>query len=115
MTVPSDLPTGVPTGGKPINLSQLQSEIVASGVPLADGIGMADELDVIFTYDADGVPADFDPADVPAIQNVIAAHVAMRDETDAEYAAEFATAGNTRKTQINGILNGLTPRDQVPM
>ena len=109
-----DLPSGVPTGGLPINLSQLRDEMATAGLSV-DGLGMADDLDVIFTYDAGGLPADFDPADVPAVQTAIANHVAMRDKTDAEYQAEYATANTQRKATINAIVTGLQPREQVPM
>jgi hypothetical protein len=41
----------------------------------------------------------------------------MRDKTDAEYSAEFQDPNTTaaRKQQIRDQMNGLEPREQVPM
>jgi hypothetical protein len=105
---------GVPTGGKAINLGQLQAELVIAGLTL-NGLGLAG--DQVYTYDASGEMADFAPADQPTVDQVIAAHVAMRDTTDAEYSAEFQTPGTTveRKQEIRDIMAGLLPREQVPM
>ena len=81
------------TGGKPINLMQLQTEIEAAGVMVSPGLGTID--DYVHVYDADGLPADFAEADQAAVDAAIAAHTAMRDKTDQEYATEFQAAGTT--------------------
>jgi hypothetical protein len=106
--------TGVPTGGKAINLSQLQDELVAAGTSVA-ALGMANAC--VFTYAADGIPADFAAADEAAVEAAIGSHVAMRDKTDAEYSAEFQDPNTTaaRKQEIRDITAGLLPREQVPM
>jgi hypothetical protein len=109
-----ELPAGVPTGGKPISLAQLEQEIVAAGASMLHGLGMAEELGVIFTYDG-AEPSDFDPADVPLVEGAITAHVAMRDKTDEEYQLEFATATTSRRGEINSIMTGLLPREPVPV
>jgi hypothetical protein len=90
--------------------------MVAAGVGVAEGLGMADDLQIIFTYDG-AVPADFPAADVPQVESAITSHVALRDKTDEEYAAEFQNPAttNARKTTINNIMSGLVPREQVPM
>ena len=105
---------GVPTGGKPINAAQLQTELQTAGVDVA-GLGMSG--DMIYTYDATGQPADFMAAQQPLVEQTIANHVAMRDKTDAELAAEFQTSGTTaaRKQEIRDMQSGLMPREQVPM
>jgi hypothetical protein len=107
--------TGVATGGKPINLSQLQGELEAAGVDCSPGLGSSDDL--VYTYAADGTPADFPTADQPTVDQVIAEHVGMRDRTDAEYAEEFQNPATTpeRKQEIRDITAGLMPREQVPM
>lgn len=107
----TEAPVGLPAGGRPINLSQLEAEINAQGVAL-QGLGMID--DWIFKY-ADGAPADFSPADTPIVQQAINAHVAMRDKTTQELAAEFQASGTTaaRKQEIRDMQNGLAPMEQV--
>jgi hypothetical protein len=107
-------PLGVPTGGKPINLAQLQAELEIAGVDVS-GLGMADDL--VYTYDVDGLPADFTADKQPVVQQTIADHVAMRDKTDAEYSAEFQNPATTpaRKQEIRDITAGLLPREQVSM
>lgn len=104
---------GQSTGGKLINLSQLESELSNAGV-LANGLGMTE--DVVYTY-ASGQPADFPSADQATVDHVISDHVAMRDKTDAEYSAEFQDPATTadRKQEIRDITAGLLPREQVPM
>ena len=100
---------GVPTGGKPINLRQLEGELGTAGVTV-NALGMGDDL--VYTYDSEGVPADL-PAGSDA---VIDAHVAMRDKTDAELSAEFqATTDPARRQEIRDMQAGLIPREQVPM
>jgi hypothetical protein len=71
----------------------------------------------IFTYDASGQPADFAEAASGAVDQAIAAHLAMRDKTDAEYATEFQDANTSpaRKQEIRDITGGLLPREQVPI
>lgn len=105
---------GKSTGGKPINLAQLEAEFEAAGV-VVSGLGIAE--DTIFTYDGDGEPAGFPSAQDAVIDQVVADHVAMRDKTDAEYSAEFQDAQTTpeRRQEIRDITAGLLPREQVPM
>lgn len=107
--------TGQRTGSKPVNLGQLEHEINVAGVPTPAGMGLGDEL--VYTYDATGVPTDFLSSQQPLVDQVIADHVAMRDKTDAEYATEFQDAATTpeRQVEINHIMTGLMPREQVPM
>ena len=103
---------GEPTGGKPINLSQLQGELKTNGVDKA--LGMSNEL--VYTYDGEGAPADFSPADQSKVQQAITKHVGMRDKTDAELSAEFqATTDPARRQEIRDMQSGLIPREQVPM
>ena len=54
---------GVPTGGKPINLRQLEGELGTAGVTV-NALGMGDDL--VYTYDSEGVPADL-PAGSDAV------------------------------------------------
>ena len=108
--------TGRAVGGKPINLSQLQDELVAAGRNYTEpGLGFAD--DQVYTFEAGGQVADFPSADQALVDQVIAAHVAMRGKTDAEYAEEFQAAGTTaaRKQEIRDITAGLLPREQMPI
>jgi hypothetical protein len=102
-------------GGKAINLVQLKTELAAAGVAVEPGLGIT--ADYVHAYDSEGVPADFPEASRPTVDQVIAAHVAMRDKTSEEYAAEFQAAGTTaaRKQEIRDIQNGLLPPEQVPM
>jgi len=106
---------GRSTGGKPINLSQLQDELVAGGVATGDGLGMSGEY--VYAYDASGLPSDFDEAQRATADQVIADHVGMRDKTTEEYADEFQAEGTTaaRKQEIRDIQSGLLPPEQVPM
>jgi choline dehydrogenase-like flavoprotein len=106
---------GRPTGGKPINLKQLQSELVTDGVGIGPGLGL--HADYVYTYDADGQPADFAPSDQHKVDRWIADHVAMRDKTDAEHSTEFQNPAISpeRKQEIRDILAGLLPREHVPM
>lgn len=111
---------GRPTGGKPINLSQLQDEIETAGVAVAPGLGMISTSDgstYVHAYNADGTPSDFPSADQAAADAAIAAHVAMRPKTDAELSAEFQQPETTpaRKQEIRDMQSGLMPREQVPM
>ena len=105
--------TGVVTGGKPINLSQLRDELAGQGLE----VGLGSHDDMIYTYDDQGQFADFTSAQQPTVEAAIANHVAMRDKTDAELAAEFQTPGTTaaRKQEIRDMQSGLMPREQVPM
>jgi len=105
---------GRSTGGKPINLHQLEGEIATAGVSIA-GLGM--EQAMIYTYDSQGQPADFAAADQATVDQAIADHVALRDKTDAEYATEFQDSSTTaaRRQEIRDITAGLLPREQVPI
>ena len=100
---------------KPINLSQLQDELLVAGVACTAGLGMASGL--IYTYDTHGQPSDFPTEQRAAADQVISDHVAMRDKTSAEYAAEFQDPSTTleRKQEIRDIQSGLLPPEQVPM
>ncbi len=102
---------GQSTGGKPINLRQLQGELEAAGVDVTAGLGMSEQA--VYTYDADGQPVDF--ADQQTVDQAIAGHMALRDKTAAEYATEFQNPAATpaRKQEIRDIQNGLMPPEQV--
>jgi hypothetical protein len=104
---------GQSTGGKLINLSQLEGELHTAGVQTA-GLGMGDDL--VWMYDQ-GTAVDFAAADQPTVDQVIADHVAMRPKTDAELSAEFQDPNTTpaRKQELRDQMSGLTPREEVPM
>ena len=115
---------GQATGGKAINLSQLQGELEAQSVDVGRGLGTDSEF--VFRYlgaipenegEAVAHPADFLPPEQATVDQAIADHVAMRDKTDEEYAAEFQDPNTTavRKQEIRDITAGLLPREQVPM
>lgn len=110
----TDAPVGLPSGGRPINLSQLEGELNAQGVA-PDGLGMTEEW--VYPYDENGAPTDFTPEETPIVQAAINAHVGMRDKTDAELAEEFQDPNTTpaRKQEIRDEQAGLIPREQVPM
>jgi hypothetical protein len=103
---------GVPTGGKPITLGQLEGELNAAGVTMS-GLGMSDEH--VYTYDAAGQPADFETGARSTVDQIVADHIALRDRTDEEYATEFQDAATTavRRQEIRDITAGLLPREQV--
>ena len=96
--------------GKVVNLVQLQYELAAAGIPV---VALGATGNDLHTYTAVGEPLDLPDTAAP----VVAAHVAMRDKSDVEYATEFQSAGTTatRQQQIRDILAGLLPRDKVPM
>jgi hypothetical protein len=98
---------------KPINLTQLQVEINAVGVMTPSGLGA--DAALVYTYDAEGQLGDFAAADQAAVDAAIAAHIALRDKTDEEYAAEFQDPATTavRRQEIRDITGGLLPREQV--
>jgi len=106
---------GQNTGSKPINLHQLEDEIVAAGVTVSYGLVMTDGF--VFTCGADGISTDFPSGDQPTVDQAIANHVAMRDKTGAEYAEEFQNPETppARKQEIRDIQNGLMPPEQVPI
>jgi len=100
------------TVSKPVNLIQLQGEMQAASVPINQGLALHDDT----LYDVvDGVQADF--SNEAAAQAALDAHVALRDKTDEEYAAEFQDSSTppARKQEIRDITAGLMPREQVPM
>lgn len=105
---------GQPTGPKPINLGQLQIEIQTAGVSVTS-LGMSDQR--VYTYTQIGQPADFAAAAQPTVDQCIADHVAMRNKTSADYAAEFQDPNTSvaRKQEIRDIQNGLLPPEQVPI
>lgn len=106
---------GRSTGGKPINLAQLQSELEANDVDCSAGLGMSEDL--VYSYDDAGAPAEFPSGEQTVVDQCIADHVAMREKTDAEYSAEFQDPETSpeRKQEIRDITAGLLPREQVPM
>lgn len=114
MTVPTAPTAGRSTGGKPINLSQLQQEIIAAGVSVT---GLSLVVDTVSTYDANGALSDFAVADQPVVDQVIADHVALRDKTPEEYSEEFQNPSTPpqRKQELRDITAGLLPAEQVPM
>jgi len=106
-------------------LSQLQNELVAASVPVANGL-LIDASSpepmppgdlhqppgaTLFALDAQAQKTDL----APAAQAIVDAHVALRDKTDAEYAAEFQDPATTavRRQEIRDITGGLLPREQV--
>lgn len=119
--------TGVNVGGLTLNLSQLEAELAAEGVSVngLTTLGPDQEMPrapedvahpsgtVLFTHDNQGALVDLPTG----AESVVSAHVPMRDKTDAEYAAEYQDSATTaqRRQQINAIMTGLLPRDQVPM
>jgi hypothetical protein len=112
-TAPASI--GRSTGGKPINLAQLQTELAAAGVDVGAGLGLTEAY--VHSYGFEGEPADFPEAEQATVDQTIAAHVAMRDKTSAEYATEFQNPDTppARKQEIRDIQNGLLPPEQVPM
>jgi hypothetical protein len=117
----------IDVAGRYINLAQLQTEMAAAGVqtpngllyvgpssptPSAVGAPLATGT-LLFMYDDQNTPTDL-PTGAAA---VVDAHVAMRDKTDAELAAEFQNPDTTavRKQEIRDMQSGLLPREQVPM
>lgn len=105
------------TPPKPINLEQLQAELRAAGGP-SDALWMTgDPPEDIGTYVLDGSASEFASDAQPIVQQVIADHVALRDKTDAELAAEFQDPNTTavRKQELRDMQAGLLPREQVPM
>jgi hypothetical protein len=106
---------GQATGGKPINLTQLLAELETASVDCSAGLGLAQ--DYVYTYDNGGQPADFPAEQQATVDSVIAAHTALRDKTDEEYALEFQNPATTaaRKQEIRDQQSGLLPREQVPM
>jgi hypothetical protein len=99
---------------KPLNLSQLQAELGAASINVtALGTQAEEGTTYVFTYDAEGLPADMPEGS----QAVIDAHIAMRDKTDAELSVEFQDPNTTavRKQEIRDQMSGLLPREQVPM
>lgn len=110
--------TGRSTGGKVINLHQLNQEMVTAGLQAVappSGLGMAEGY--VYTYDADGMPADFAAGDQATVDQCIASHTAMRDKYTSEYSAEFQDSNTSvaRKQEIRDIQNGLLPPEKVPM
>ena len=106
--------TGIQKTGKPVNLEQLRGEIQTRG---ASATGLGSDFDYVYTFDAEGMPADFSTADQPIVVQALTEHVAMRDKTTAELSAEFQASGTTaaRKQEIRDMQNGLMPMEQVPM
>jgi hypothetical protein len=107
---------------KPINLSQLEQELQGAGVATGTGLGMHQPGEdepagptTVFLYDAGSAAKDFSSSDQAAVDQVIADHIALRDVTDEEYAAEFQDAATTaaRRQEIRDITSGLLPREQV--
>jgi hypothetical protein len=104
---------GRDTGGKSINLAQLQEELEVAGMDVSAGLGLLE--DQVHTYDDQGAPADFASVDQAAVDQAITDHIALRAKTDEEYAEEFQDAATTavRRQEIRDITAGLLPREQV--
>jgi len=92
-----------------INLDQLSGEFRAAGLPGQLFL----EADDLTAVEADGSRRDLTAQE----EGLVNAHVAMRDVTDAEYAAEFQNPSTTaaRRQEIRDITAGLLPREQVPV
>jgi hypothetical protein len=110
--------SGLDVTGKPINMGQLQDELAAASVPVPNGLGMTGPSEhsptvELHTFDGAGEAAALPAAAEPVVE----AHVAMRDKTSAEYAAEFQNPATTaaRRQEIRDIQNGLLPPEQVPV
>lgn len=117
----------IDVSGQVINLSQLQDEFMSASIPIEYGLLIDGRSDqpvesgdlhqppgaMLFALDADAQKTDLPPE----AQAVVDAHVAMRDKTDAELAAEFRAPGTTpaRKQDIRDMQSGLLEREQVPM
>lgn len=103
---------GIASGGKPINLGQLQGELASAGVSV-EALGLS--ADRVYSYDAQGQPTEFASADQAAVAQAITGHMALRDKTDAEYATEFQNPATSaaRKQEIRDITAGLLPREQA--
>ena len=96
---------------KPVNLSQLQQEMVTAGVPINQGL----ILEGTTLQDVQGGPAT-DFRDEAAAQAVVDAHQALRDKTDAELTTEFQASDDpARKQDLRDMISNLLPREQVPM
>ena len=104
---------GRPTGGKAINLSQLEAELNAAHVPTPRHIGL--QGDFVVQYSPNGQPSDFPPGQQARADQVIAEHVAQRDRSHAEYQAEYTDPATSleRRVEIQAALLGLLPREQV--
>ena len=110
----TDTAVGISVGAQPVNLAQLEDELDAAGITV-NGLGMSEGY--LHTYDENGDVVIFMGSQQARVNQVLDAHVAMRDTTDEEYAAEFQAEGTTaeRKQTIRDITAGLLPREQVPM
>lgn len=118
---------GLDVSGKVINLSQLRAEFDAASVAVPHGLtiqgpdqptGTPPDIHLpsgsrLFTYNEQHVPSDLPSG----AQVVVDAHVAMRDKTDAELAAEFQDPNTSpaRRQEIRDMQSGLLPREQVPV
>jgi hypothetical protein len=82
---------------------------------VGNGLGLTN--DQVYPYDGQGQATDFPAAEEPTVEQVIGTHVAMRDKTDEEYAAEFQDPNTApaRKQEIRDITAGLIPRETVPV
>lgn len=103
---------------KKMNPDQLFAELKAAGVdpttvvlhsPPAVAQSIQPDSTMLGSFTAQNA------GDVAAIQTVIANHVPMRQQTNAEYRAEYPTATVARQTTIRQILIGLQNRDLVPL
>ena len=117
---------GLDVSGRVINLPQLESEMATANVSV-HGLTVqgpdqqpSNSQDahfppgsMLFTHDEQGAPINLPSG----AQAVVDAHVALRDKTDAELAAEFQDPNTTpaRRQEIRDMQSGLTPREQVPM
>jgi hypothetical protein len=115
--------------GRLITLHQLEAELIAAGVAVPNGlviVGAWPPGQQAPTGSAIqppgtqllGVAPDQQYIELPPeAESVIDHHVAMRDKTDAEFAAEFQLPETTpaRKQELRDMQAGLLPREQVPM
>jgi hypothetical protein len=106
---------------KYMNPMQLHDELAAAGVTV-NVVLRSIEVPQGATASAQPIEEvipdqQLSPADQATLEQVVNAHVGMRDKTDAEYATEFQDPNTTaaRKQQIRDQMNGLEPREQVPM
>lgn len=108
---PQPAETGRPLNGKSVNLSQLQQELNNAGVVTPSGISVAS--DAVWLVNPVGMLRDFPQPFRNEADDVIAAHIPIRDKTLADYVTEYAAAVLERKVEIQGILLGLVPPEHI--
>lgn len=97
---------GISLGGKHPDFAQLQAEMMTAGVGIVGGIGS--DGTTVWTYNTQGQPVDFSPAEIAAIQATIAAHAPVTAGRDAVVAlaqsAVGTTVANLTPAQVRAIL-----------